>query len=75
MQIMIYSVLGVTTDNYIITVDSYQRQLYQIEAETGKVHAIPLTKPYKGVALDINPITNKVIVKWFILSHTFLYKI
>ena len=50
----------VTTDNYLITVDSYQRQLYQIEVDTGDVNAIPLTKAYKGVALDINPISNKV---------------
>ena len=33
-----------------------------IEIGSGKVHAIPLTKAYKGVAVDINPITNKVTV-------------
>ena len=31
-----------------------------VEIGSGKVHAIPLTKAYKGVAVDINFIKNKV---------------
>jgi hypothetical protein len=39
-------------------VDSYQKQIYQIQIGTGDVSAIPLVNFYKGVAIDINPFTN-----------------
>ena len=41
-----------------MTVDSYQKQIYQIQLDTGDVSTIPLSNFYKGVAIDINPFTN-----------------
>lgn len=49
---------SVVSDNYIVTIDSYQKHLYQVEVDTGEVSTIPLANFYKGVALDINKLTN-----------------
>lgn len=55
-----FEFLGVKTDNYVITVDSYQKQIYQVEVDTGEVSTIPLSKFHKGVAIDINKFTNTI---------------
>lgn len=51
---------AIKTDNFLVTVDSYQKQLYQISIDTGEVAAIPLAKPYKGVAVDMNKFSNQI---------------
>ncbi|XP_052784175.1 low-density lipoprotein receptor-related protein 4-like [Mya arenaria] len=51
---------SVKSDNFIITVDSYQKQIYQINIETEEVAAIPVDYPYKPVAIDIHPITKQL---------------
>lgn len=46
------------TDNYLVTVDSYQKQIFQVSIDTGAVNAIPLKNYYRGVAIDVNQYTN-----------------
>ncbi|KAL4220501.1 Low-density lipoprotein receptor-related protein 2 [Mactra antiquata] len=48
----------VKTNNYLVTVDSYQKQIYQLSLDTGEVNAVPLNNYYKGVAIDIDRYTN-----------------
>ena len=51
---------AVKTDNFVVTLDAYQKQVYQISIDTGEVASIPLAKPYKGVAIDLNKFTNQI---------------
>ena len=44
----------------MLAADSYHKQIYQVGVNNGDVHAIPLSKSYRGVAVDVNPITNKI---------------
>ena len=43
-----------------MALDSYQKQIYQIDVTTDAVSAIPLAKPYKGVAIDYDPIRKQI---------------
>ncbi|XP_052265927.1 low-density lipoprotein receptor-related protein 4-like [Dreissena polymorpha] len=47
-------------DNYVVAVDSYQKQIYQLDLTSGDVSAIPLSQSYKGVALDIHKVTGRL---------------
>lgn len=44
----------------MLAVDSFQKQIYQVSIDTGDVSAIPLAKPYKGVAIDLNEFTSQI---------------
>ena len=54
------SITDVKFDNYVVAVDSYQKQIYQLDLTSGDVSAIPLSQSYKGVALDIHKVTGRL---------------
>ncbi|KAL3846516.1 hypothetical protein ACJMK2_017496 [Sinanodonta woodiana] len=51
----------INQDNFILVSDSYRRQLYQIDAVDNTVHAVPLQKNYRAIALDFDPLHGKIL--------------
>ncbi|OWF40871.1 low-density lipoprotein receptor-related protein 4-like [Mizuhopecten yessoensis] len=48
------------SDNFLVVSDSHQRHMYQVGLDDQSVHAIPLSNMYRPIALDYDPIFEKL---------------
>ncbi|XP_033760426.1 LOW QUALITY PROTEIN: low-density lipoprotein receptor-related protein 4-like [Pecten maximus] len=48
------------SDNFLVVSDSHQRHMYQIGLDDQSVHAVPLSNVYRPIALDYDPIFEKL---------------
>ena len=57
---MLFLVLEIHKDNFLVVADSYQQHLYQVPLNNGGTNALVTSRLYRPIAVAFDPITQKV---------------
>jgi len=57
---VLFLVLEIHQDNFLVVADSYQQHLYQVPLNNGGTNALVTSKLYRPIAVAFDPITQKV---------------